>query len=161
MSEDKPILRIGVAGATGSLGSEILRVLDKAPWRPKVVVPMASARSHTPSVEYGDSRVTVEDLALEELGELDGLIVAVPAAIARPVVERAIAEGVPVVDCSISIPGLSLVIPWVNPEVLVERSGLAVAVPGAVVVLLASILGPLKRAGISGDVDATILVPAS
>lgn len=157
---DKATLRVGIAGATGALGGEIMRVLDKAPWRPKNVVPMASARTHVPAVEYGDSRVTVEDLAFEEIGELDGLIVALPAAVARPVVERAVADGVPVVDCAGSVPGLPLVIPWVNPEVLADRPA-AVAVPTAAVVLLASALGPLRRAGIEGDVDATILVPAS
>ncbi len=157
---DKATLRVGVAGATGALGGEIMRVLDKAPWRPKTVVPMASARTHIPAVEYGDVRVTVEDLEFEEIGELDGLIIALPAATARAVVERAVADGVPVVDCASSVPGLPLVIPWVNPEVLADRPA-AVAVPSAAVVLLASALGPLRRAGIDGDVDATVLLPAS
>jgi aspartate-semialdehyde dehydrogenase len=154
-------VRVGVAGATGALGGEILRVLDKAPWRPKTVVPMASAGTTVPAVEYGDDRVTVEDLQYEEIGELDALIAALPAQVARGVVERAIADGVPAVDCARAVPGLPLVIPWVNPEVLSDPEVRAVAIPGIAPTLLASVLGPLRRAGIEGDVDGTVLLPAS
>ena len=75
-------VRVGIAGATGALGSEVVRVLDKAPWRPSQVVPMASARTTVSSVTYGEQRVTVEDLAFEAFGELDALIVALPSAVA-------------------------------------------------------------------------------
>ena len=47
-------ITVGLAGATGALGKEILTVLDKAPWRPNRVVPLASARSTIPFVQYGD-----------------------------------------------------------------------------------------------------------
>ncbi len=152
-------LKVGVAGATGALGAEILKVLDKAPWRPKVVVPSASARTAIDAVSYGESRLTVEDLATEELGELDLLILAVPPAIAQPIVSQAIADGLLIVDASASLPGVPLVVPWINPEVLADAR--AVAVPDGPALLLASILGPLGRAGIAGEVDATVLVPAS
>ena len=153
-------VRVGIAGATGALGSEVVRVLDKAPWRPSQVVPMASARTTVSSVTYGEQRVTVEDLAFEAFGELDALIVALPSAVATGVVARAIAEGVPVVDAS-GAPGLPLVVPWVNPEALQSLDRPAVAIPGAATTALASALGPLARAGVSGEVDATVLLPAS
>jgi aspartate-semialdehyde dehydrogenase len=158
-------LRVGVAGATGSVGRELLTVLDAAPWRPDTVVPMASARSTVPFVEYGDRQVAVEDLAVEDLAALDALFVALPRAVAGPVVDRAAQAGVPVVDLSgsqleqLDVP---LALPWLTPEALERgRARDVVTIPSATATLLASILGPLAKAGWSGSSDATVLLPAS
>jgi aspartate-semialdehyde dehydrogenase len=157
-------LRVGVVGATGALGAEIIKVLDAAPWRPEGLVALASATTTTSHVEYGDERVPVDDVADEALDGLDLVILALPAEAARPIGEAAVREGVPVVDCTGAFADdadVPLVIPWVNPEVLQEVRGGVVAVPTPEVILLASVLGPLKRAGIEGRASATVLVPAS
>lgn len=158
-------LKIGIAGATGALGKEILEVLDEAPWRPDKVVPLASAASEVPFVEYGGEQVAVDDLQGEALDDLDALILAVPAAVALEAGERAIAEGVLVIDCSGAFadrPDVPIVVPWVNPEVLQELPLAGVlSIPGAAALLLSGALGPLRRAGIEGPVEATVLLPAS
>ena len=156
---------IGIAGATGALGKEILAVLDKAPWRPEKVVALASAKSSIPTVDYGDTHIPVDDLEGSDLEQLDALILAVPPDVAREHGERAVADGVAVVDCSgvfAEDADVPLVVPWVNPEVLRERPlrGI-VSIPNGPALLLASVLGPLGRAGLLGPIDATVLVPAS
>ena len=53
-------------------------------------------------------------------------------------------------------------VPWVNPESMdaaLEQA--AVAVPSAASILLASALGPMLRAGILGEIQTTLLYPAS
>ncbi|HHO49938.1 MAG TPA: hypothetical protein ENK18_03480 [Deltaproteobacteria bacterium] len=157
-------LRVGVAGATGALGAEVIRVLDRATWRPEVLVALARASTATSHVEYGGERVPVDDVADEALDGLDALIVALPMPAARGVGEAAVAAGVPVIDCSGSLasdPGVPLVVPWLNPEALLRISHAAVSVPGPEALLLASALAPLARAGIAGAVDAVVLAPAS
>lgn len=156
---------VGVAGATGALGKEVLAVLDKTSWRPERVVALASARSEVPSVDYGEESVPVDDLATVNLEDLDAIVLAVPGDVAREVGERAIGDGVAVVDCSgvfVDDGDVPLVVPWVNPEALAEPPLRGVlAIPQAPAILLASVLGPLRRAGLVGAVDATVLVPAS
>jgi aspartate-semialdehyde dehydrogenase len=158
-------LKIGLAGATGALGKEILVVLDEAPWRPSKVVALASPSTSVPFVEYGDQQVAVDDLETEAFEDLDALLLAVPQPVARVTGERAVAAGVPVIDCSGAFaddPGVPLIIPWVNPEALGEMpSQVVVAIPSPSATLLASALGVLRRAGVRGEVDATVFLPAS
>ena len=156
---------VGVAGASGSLGKEILAVLDKSPWRPAKVVALASNRTTVSTVDFGEDSLPVDDLSQQAMGDLDAILLAVPASVAREVGESAVSEGVFVVDASGAFADdddVPTVIPWVNPEALREPPlrGL-IAVPGAAATLVASVLGPLRRAGLTGRVHATVLVPAS
>lgn len=156
---------IGVAGATGALGKEILTVLDKTPWRPERVAAFASARSTAPHVDYGDTHVPVDDLFGANFDDLDVLILAVPTEAAREAGERAVSDGVSVVDASGAFfddHDVPLVVPWINPETLREAPLRGVvAIPQASSLLLGSVLGPLVRAGVVAGVQATVFSPAS
>jgi len=157
-------LRVGVAGATGALGKEIVGLLDKAKWRPSALVPLASASTHVSFVEYGGERIAVDDLAGEALDSLDALILAVPSDVAIQAAERAADEGTLVVDCSgafLEDPEVPLCLPWVNPQALSEPLRGIVSIPSSAATLVASALGPLMRAGIDGPFNATVLMPAS
>ncbi len=157
-------LRVGVAGATGALGKEIVGLLDKAKWRPTTLVPLASGSTTIPFVEYGGERVAVDDLAGEALDNLDALIIAVPPDVATDVADAAAEEGTLVVDCSgayLDDPDVPICIPWVNPGVLQEPLRGVVGTPSSAATLLASVLGPLTRAGVEGPFNATVMLPAS
>lgn len=156
-------LRIGVAGATGAVGREVIKVLDRTPWRPDEIVPLARPSTAQPFAEYGEAQVAVDNLDDQALDELDALILAVPRDVARVAGERAVREGTPVVDCSGALSDLGpSVVPWINPEHLAQAVEDRVAcVPWAPSVLLASALGPLCRAGITGPWHATVDLPAS
>lgn len=158
-------LRIAVIGATGALGKEIVSVLDEAPWRPDVVRPLARTSTSVPFVEYGSEQVAVDDAANEDWSALDGAIVATPRAAGAGFVDQLARAGVPVVDCSgsqaddLAVP---LVLPWLQDDGLELAPGRDVrAVPSATAVLLASVLGPLARAGYDGEAEAHVLLPAS
>lgn len=158
-------LRIGVAGATGALGQEVITVLDATPWRPHHIVPLARASTKVPFVSYGEDQVAVDDLDAIDLGSLDALLVCLPRDVAGPVVDRAAGEGVPVVDLSGSqldqfeVP---MVVPWVNAEVFeAPRPRDVVSVPSAAGTLLATILGPIADAGWGAEAEAHVLMPAS
>lgn len=157
-------ITVGVLGATGALGKELLSVLDRSPWRPDEVVPFASRATQIPYVSYGDSSVAVEDFSAGALGELDLLFLTAPSEACLAAAAIAADEGVPVVDASgaLSDDGAPLVVPWVNPEVLQTEEPLsAVSIPSAGASLLGATLAPLLRAGLVRDVDATLLLPAS
>jgi aspartate-semialdehyde dehydrogenase len=158
-------LTVAVAGATGAVGSEVIGVLDRVRWRPAEVIAAGSPTSVQPFVDYGQDRVPVEDLEHVDLGVCDALILAVPPGTGRVAARRAFDEGIAVVDLSGDLardPDVPLIVPWINPEAL-ERVGLrrAAAVPSAEALLVASLLGPLVRAGLSGRAHATLMLPAS
>ncbi len=157
-------LRVGVVGATGALGAEIVSVLDAAPWRPDILVPLASPATTQSHIEYGGARIAVDDARDEALEGLDAVVLALPAPGARALGEAAAALGVPVVDCTgvfADDADVPLVVPWINPEALQDVPRGILAVPDPAVLLLASALGPLRRAGVDGRASATVLLPAS
>jgi aspartate-semialdehyde dehydrogenase len=157
-------LRVGVVGATGALGGEIVKVLDQVGWRPSTLVALARSTTSTTHVEYGADRIPVDDWKDEALEGLDLLFVAVPRDAGRAAGEAAIRAGVQVVDCSGAFAldaDVPLAVPWINPESLVEPQRGVVAVPDPSSVLVASVLGPLRRAGVEVSAEATLLVPAS
>ncbi|MFK7929813.1 MAG: Asd/ArgC dimerization domain-containing protein [Myxococcota bacterium] len=158
-------LHVAVVGATGAVGREIMTVLDRVKWRPETVSPVASPGTTTPFVEYGERQIPVLDAQDLDTGMLDAVILAAPDRVSREVGERAIEDGVIVVDVSGVFEGeagVPMVVPWVNPELLAQ-GGIrdVVSLPGGPALLVSSILGPLARAGVVGDTDVTVFVPAS
>ena len=154
---------VGIFGATGALGCEILKQLNKVSWRPTKIVPFASAATAVQFVEYGEEQVAVEDSRYLDMGNLDLLIVATPLDVAKPVVSEAVRYGLPVVDCSGSLgEEMGWLVPWINPESLEKSVDLRlISLPSAAALLVASLTGPLARGGITGVVDATVMLGAS
>lgn len=156
---------IGVFGATGALGKELLHVLNEVSWRPESISAYAGLTTTTAYVEYGGEQVPVDDVRDADFGSMDAAILALPREVARGIGEQLMEEGVPTIDCSGAFAAerdLPVVIPWVNPEALYQIGRRAlINIPSAPSILIASILNPLFRAGIFGEVQATVLVPAS
>jgi aspartate-semialdehyde dehydrogenase len=154
---------IGVAGATGALGKEIVGALETCPYKPDDLVPLARSSSKIPFVEFDGREIAVDDIRDEALERLDLLFVALPAEAARPWCEAAIRLGVRVVDCSGSIRSDSVPVgvPWVNREALVGAARGALVLPCPEALLAATVLAPLLAAGLAGDAEATFFVPAS
>lgn len=156
--------RVGVVGASGAVGAEIVKVLDGASWRPAELVALGRASTSVSHVDYGAERVPIDDVVDEAMEGLDALFLAVPEEGAGAIGERALEEGVTVVDLSGALrdhPDIAFAVPWVNPEALLESRPLGVSVPGPEAMLLGSVLGPLARAGIVGPVRAHMMLPAS
>lgn len=158
-------LRIGVAGATGALGTEIINVLNGAPWRPGTLVPLASSATTVSFVEYGEERIAVDDLGGEALEGLDALIVATPADVAVAVLKEAAMVGVPCVDCT-AASAMDLAVPLVIPAVNFDRIDAprgrdVVAIPSADVLMLGTVIHALKQAGICSTATATVMVGAT
>ncbi|TVQ90552.1 MAG: hypothetical protein EA397_12020 [Deltaproteobacteria bacterium] len=158
-------LSIAIAGATGAIGQELIQVLDRVPWRPAELLLAASPRTTVPSLEFGDERLSVEDAEHLDLAAADAVLLAVPPAVAKELGERALAEGILTIDLSGAFAedsDVPTIVPWVNPEqIAAVGARQVVAVPSAVALMLASALGPLARAGLRGQIHATVLLPAS
>ena len=118
-------IHVGVVGATGAIGREVLSVLDRVSWRPDEVSAAASPGTSVHAVDYGDQNLTVEDARDLDTGLLDAVILAAPVGASRDVGERALEDGVVIVDVAGAFrdePDVPTVVPWINPEALAHGS---------------------------------------
>ena len=153
----------GVAGATGSVGSELLKVLEGLAWGPPGVLPIARASSKQTSIEWKDQQVGVDVLDEADLESVDLLFVALPGPVSGDIIRRAVDADIWVVDLS----GVAwrdemgpLCVPWLQADRVPEATRV-LCVPMAEALLVASVLEPLRRAGIIGSAHAHVLMPAS
>jgi aspartate-semialdehyde dehydrogenase len=146
MTERK--LRIGVAGATGAVGREILGLLADSQLPVGELVPMASPACTSHTVEWRGDNLRVENQHQELLSTCDLVFVATPAAAAGEALTAIMDEGIPCIDLSGTLaaaPGVPVVVPAANRMDLQQfREQQAVASPRPDVVCLTTLLAPLR-----------------
>ena len=137
---------VGVVGATGAVGREILALLAKEGVPSSRVRALASARSVGASIPYGESRVRVGEADADDAFE--GCSMALFAAsgdMSRRHLGPALRAGANVVDNSSAFrmePDIPLVVPEVNGHLL-DSNPSVVANPNCSTILLAVALWPL------------------
>ena len=142
-------LKVAVVGATGAVGTEMLRILEERAFPVDELVPLASARSAgrddlVPRRATSRSR----ELSLDALRGVDLSLSAAGASVARGFVREAAAAGTVCIDKSSAFrmePDVPLVVPEVNPEAL-EGSPRIIAVPNCTTIVAMMALAPLHRA---------------
>ena len=154
-------LRIGVLGATGALGGEVLAALADSGIAVAEIVPMAKEDSLGRDVELHGEVYPVE-VGMARVRELDLLILCAPPAISLEGVREALRASVPCLDAS----GVLAASPEVALRVAAfgaqwsPESPLVVAPPGPALAL-ALVLRPLAEAAGLVRVTATLLEGAS
>jgi aspartate-semialdehyde dehydrogenase len=141
-------LKVAVVGATGAVGTEMLRILEARAFPVAELLPLASARSAGRTVSFGGRDVTVQELTVEALRDVDLSVSAAGASVARGFVREAAAAGTVCIDKSSAFrmePDVPLVVPEVNPEAL-EGSPRIIAVPNCTTIVTMMALAALHRA---------------
>ena len=139
---------VAVVGATGAVGTEMLRVLEQRRFPVARILPLASARSVGRRVEFNGGRYPVRQL---DKRAFDGVDVALFSAGATRSVEfapEATKRGALVVDNSSAFrmqDGVPLVVPEVNPHALRDHEGL-IANPNCSTIVMVVALKPLHDA---------------
>lgn len=154
---------IGVGGATGSLGKELLEVLHGVSWQPSEIRAMASPASRFPYVEYGDRQIPVDNLEDQEPGEVDALFLALPYQVAQDYGTRALRENTLTIDLSGALLGT---LPLVDPRLLPNSMEAALdaggaVIPSATALAIGRILGALRATMTIESWNAQVLLPAS
>jgi aspartate-semialdehyde dehydrogenase len=140
-------LRVAVVGATGAVGTEMLRLLEERSFPVGELLALSSARSAGRTVAFRGRDVTLRELTPEALSGVDVSLSAAGASVARSFVRDAAAAGTVCIDKSSAFrmePDVPLVIPEVNPEAL-GGSPRIVAVPNCTTIVAMMALGPLHR----------------
>ncbi|MDK2126849.1 aspartate-semialdehyde dehydrogenase [Parachitinimonas caeni] len=113
--------RIAVGGATGNVGSEMLKILAQRGFPAQSVVALASARSAGKQVAFGNTSLTVQDLATFDFASVDLAFLSTGGDNSRQISPRIAATGCVVIDNSSAFrldPEVPLVVPEVNAPAL-------------------------------------------
>ncbi len=112
---------VAVVGATGAVGETMLSILAERDFPVGKVYPLASARSAGKKVEFGDQRLTVEDLATFDFSKVQIGLFSAGASISAEFAPKAAAAGCVVIDNTSQYrydDDIPLVVPEVNPQAI-------------------------------------------
>ncbi|TCH98905.1 aspartate-semialdehyde dehydrogenase [Roseococcus sp. SYP-B2431] len=139
-------MRVGVIGATGAVGKEIVEVLARRRFPVTELKLFASTRSAGTKTKTPFGEIIIEAYSLEAARHLDLALLAVSGDFAKAHARALAAEGVAVVDNSSAF-RLEADVPLVVPEVNAEAIGdhRLIANPNCTTAILVVALEPLRR----------------
>ena len=141
-------VNVAVVGATGAVGTEMLRVLAQRRFPVKGVRLLASERSAGRRLSFNGSTHTVEELTARSFNGIDVALFSAGARRSLAFGPEALRRGAMVVDNSSAFrmaTDVPLVVPEVNPHALRQHRGL-IANPNCSTIILLVPLAPLHRA---------------
>ncbi|HEY7437824.1 MAG TPA: aspartate-semialdehyde dehydrogenase [Acidimicrobiia bacterium] len=142
-------MNVGVIGATGLVGTEMLGVLEERSFPVETLRVFASPRSEGRRLPFGDREVECEVLAPECFDGLDIVIVDVDEPISEEWSPRAAAAGAKVIDKSAAFRmerDVPLVVAEVNPADMQDMPRGIASCPNCTTMVLVTALAPLHRA---------------
>jgi aspartate-semialdehyde dehydrogenase len=140
---------IAVVGATGAVGTLILRLLESRKFPYRKIKFLASARSAGKKLTFCGTSHTVEELRPEAFDGVELAIASTPDDTARDFIPLAVARGCVVIDESgywRMDPKVPLVIPEVNPHAVRCHQGI-ISSPNCSTTQMVQALKPLHDAG--------------
>src|SRR4051812_43335020 len=142
-------MNIGLMGATGMVGTEMLLVLAQRSFPVDELRVFASPRSEGRTLRFGDREVTCEVLRDGCFDGLDLVVVDVDESISEVWAPKAAAAGAIVIDKSSAFrmePDVPLVVSEVNPDDMRELPRNIASCPNCTTMVLVTALAPLHRA---------------
>ncbi len=136
-----------VAGATGAVGQEILRVLEKRNFPIKNIKLLASKRSVGKKLEFKGEQIAVEELTEKSFSNYDIALFSAGGDRSKQFAKYAVDSGCVVVDNSSAFrmdENTPLVIPEINPEDIKQHKGI-IANPNCSTIIMLVPLYPIHK----------------
>lgn len=149
--------RIVIVGATGAVGEELLKILEKRDFPAKSLTLIASERSQGKRVRFRGSDVEIQGLTRFSFRNSDLAFFSAGSRVARRFAPIARDAGALVIDNSSAFrmdPEVPLVIPEINPEAVKKHKGI-IANPNCTTTIMLMALAPLRSFGIRRIVAAS------
>jgi aspartate-semialdehyde dehydrogenase len=148
-------LKVAIAGATGAVGREMMKVLEERDFPVGELVPLASERSEGQKVEFRGDELVVRRLTPDSFTGVDIALFSPGASVSREFAPYAARAGAVVIDNSSAFrmeADCPLVVPEVNPkdlELAIKPGGRRiVANPNCSTIQLVVVLKPLHDAAV-------------
>ncbi len=138
--------KIGIVGATGAVGQEIIEVLAEKKFLLSELHLYASARSAGKKVPTPFGEKTIEEFSVEKAAECDIVFLAVGGGFAKEFAPQLAEKGVKVIDNSSAFryeKNIPLVIPAINAEAIGESN--IIANPNCTTAILGMALYPIYK----------------
>jgi len=139
---------VAVAGATGAVGAEFLRLLEKRGYPIVSLKLLASKRSVGRTLDFRGEPIPVEELTQDSFRGVDHVFFSAGAAQARRFAPAAAAAGAVVIDNSSAFryeDGIPLVVPEINGSDAFAHRGI-IANPNCTTIVALMAMAPLHRA---------------
>jgi aspartate-semialdehyde dehydrogenase len=139
---------VAVAGATGAVGAEFLRLLEAREYPIERLKLLASRRSVGRTLRFRGEEIAVEELAPDAFAGVEQAFFSCGAGVARQFAPAATAAGAVVIDNSSAFryeDGIPLVIPEINPADALAHRGI-IANPNCTSIVALMAISPLHRA---------------
>ncbi len=156
-------LSVAVLGATGAVGTELLRVFESRKFPARPLKLLASERSAGTELTYRGAPICVEAARESSFGGIDLAFFSAGAAASEKFARIAIAAGAAVIDNSSAFrmdDGVPLVVPEINSDSIGPNDRLF-AVPNCTAIVLCMALAPLRALGTIERVVAATYQSAS
>ena len=139
---------LAIAGVTGAVGREFLRILEQRDFPFDSVKMLASSRSASKKIEFKGKQYIIEELTKESFKRIDIALFSAGGARSKEFAPAAVKAGAVVVDNSSAFrmdPEVPLVIPEINPEKIKEHKGI-IANPNCSTIIGIVPVWPLHKA---------------
>ena len=143
--------KVAIAGATGAVGREMMKVLEEREFPVSELLPLASERSEGQTLEFRGDEVTVRRLKPDSFAGVDIALFSPGASVSREFAPHAARAGAVVIDNSSAFrmdAEVPLVVPEVNPQTVKQAlSGRRIiANPNCSTIQLVVVMKPLHDA---------------
>ena len=148
MGKAKKSYHVAIVGATGAVGEELLRVLERRNFPVERLRPLCSGRSAGKTVSFRGEQIVAEELSARSFAGIDLAFFSAGGNISREFAPIARDAGAVVVDNSSVFrmdPDVPLVIPEINGEDVRKHGGI-IANPNCTTAVTLMALYPLHRA---------------
>lgn len=139
---------IAITGATGAVGADMIKTLEKRDFPVSNVKLLASSRSVGKILEFKGEKIAVEELTEKSFSGVDIALFSAGAARSKEFARFAVHAGAVVVDNSSAFrmdEEVPLVVPEVNPEDVSKHNGI-IANPNCSTIIMAVAVYPLHKA---------------
>lgn len=140
---------VAVVGATGAVGREMLRTLERRAFPVKKLVPLSSQRSAGQKLAFRGGEVEAQLLGPDSFAGVDVALFSAGASVSREYGPIAAKAGAVVIDNSSAWrmdPQVPLVVPEVNPAAAQQRPKGIIANPNCSTIQMVVALSPLHKA---------------
>ena len=139
---------VAVAGATGAVGVEMIKTLEKRNFPVANLKLLASSRSAGKTATFKGEKITIEELKSDSFKGIDIALFSAGADVSREFRDSVVKSGAVMIDNSSAFrmePDVPLVVPEVNPEDVKLHHGV-IANPNCSTIIMLVAVAPLHRA---------------